>query len=121
MESSAVFPRGLELVPGPPAGKFPRLGGFQPHEEEEPGIIQGASEVPGLVVLVGRLVVLRALPLLDPLLAPALGASHEVDAAVEVHAGHADPREAELVRAVEEAAVGELVPLDDATLPARHG
>src|SRR5262249_59589834 len=75
-----------------------------------------AVEVPVGLDLIAGLVVADLLEGLDLLAAPAGRAADEVGAGVEVEAGDADAREAELIGAVERAAIGELVGLDDAAL-----
>src|ERR1043166_1706797 len=107
---------GFELVARGPAGELVGVGDEDADTEAEPDVIDHAVEVPVRPDLIARLVVARLLERLDLLAAPAGRAVDEVGAGVEVEAGDADAGEAELVGAVERAAVGELIRLDGAAL-----
>src|SRR5438046_8942621 len=107
---------GFELVARDPAGELICVGELDADREAEPGVVDHAVEVPLGEDLIARLVVARLLEGLDLLAAPAGWAADEVGAGVEVEAGDADAREAELIRAVERAAIRELIRLDGAAL-----
>src|SRR5690606_29415884 len=106
----------FELIARQPLGQGRRIGDVQPDPEAELRILDHAFEVPAVVQFVGGLVVLIGLVLLDARLAPARRATDEVGARLEIHRGHTDAREVELVGTIEVAPIGERIRRDDATL-----
>src|SRR5262245_60314391 len=104
-----LLARRLELVARLPGGHARRAGHARAEVEHQLQVFHRAREVPVVAQLVRGLVIVVGLELLLLLLAPARGFADHVGAGVEVGGGHADAREVELVGAVEEAAVGELV------------
>src|SRR5262249_27167894 len=98
----------FELVaPGPP-GRLAILGGPLDALEHQPRVAHGARQVPTVVELVARLMVVeRRIGELDAPLH--LAVLEELTPRLEVRGRHSDLREREVVRAVEEALVGLVV------------
>jgi hypothetical protein len=114
--SKRFQPCGLELIPLIPDGQR-RCLGHQPCGVEADLCVFDHSVVDPVVIdLVGRLVVPLRLPLILLLLAPPGRLADVVRAPAELDGGHADLGKVELIRAVEESAVGELVRHQDSPL-----
>src|SRR5690606_24685966 len=84
------------------------------------GVLHHAVEIPLVTNLVAGLVVVQVGIAIDLLFAPARWPADDIGAAVEVSGWHADTREAELVRAIERATIGELVWHHHAALQRSH-
>src|SRR5690606_12345 len=93
---------------------------LQTEAEVQLDVLEAAREVPIVSDLVRRLMVVLGLPLLALLAPPPLGAPDEVQAAAEVGRRDTELREVELVRAIEEPAIGEHVGLHGPLLGPRQ-
>src|SRR5262245_53611225 len=98
---------GLELVARSPARHVVGVGDADADRESQARVLDHAVEVPVGPDLVARLVIVMVLVGLDLFAAPGVRAIDELGAGVEVEARDADAREAELIGAVEGAAIGE--------------
>src|SRR5688500_18328697 len=88
-----LLARGLELIARCPLRHLIRLVDEIPREKAELRVLDHPVEAPLVAQLIARLVIARAFPRFDLLLAPAGRAVHELRAALEVQRGHADARE----------------------------
>src|SRR5690606_479846 len=102
-----------ELIARYPGGHLVRVRDLKADTKAEVGVFDHAVEIPPRRNLVRRLVVVVLLVRLVLFPAPTLGPADEVDSRPQVHRGHADLREAELVRSIEGTAIGKLIAGND--------
>src|SRR5262245_2299590 len=89
--------RRLELVTRFPFRQLRILRRAKARVKQELRVLDGSREVPRLVVLVARLVILRRLPSLNLFLPPTFWPADEIGTCVQEHSRYADLREIELV------------------------
>lgn len=103
-----------------PGGHCPAFGNVQADGKTEPGHFHHAGEIPGGIVLIGRLVVVPAVVLFEDLFAIASGLAGELGAHADGKGGDAGAGESKVVGAVEMARFGMGIGLDGEAIALSH-